>query len=141
MKESPVWRNGLRIWHCRSCGTGGDGSARSVPGQGTSTSRRCSQKKKYKFPPLTYRGPLLLLPEFLFSKKFFFILLFRAALWHMEGSSQARGQIGATAAGLHYSHSNARSKPHGLPTPQLMATQDPLLTERGQGSNLYPHRY
>ena len=28
------------------------------------------------------------------------------------GSSQARGQIGATAAGLHHSHSNARSEPH-----------------------------
>ena len=27
------------------------------------------------------------------------------------GSSQARSQIGATAAGLHHSHSNARSEP------------------------------
>ena len=27
------------------------------------------------------------------------------------GSSQAKGQIGATAAGLHHSHSNLRSKP------------------------------
>ena len=28
------------------------------------------------------------------------------------GSSQARGRIGATAAGLHHSHSNARFEPH-----------------------------
>ena len=28
------------------------------------------------------------------------------------GNSQARGQIGATAAGLHHSHSNAGSEPH-----------------------------
>ena len=27
------------------------------------------------------------------------------------GGSQARGQIGATAAGLHHSHSNVSSKP------------------------------
>ena len=27
------------------------------------------------------------------------------------GGSQARGQIGAVAAGLHHSHSNAKSKP------------------------------
>ena len=36
------------------------------------------------------------------------------------GGSQARGLIGAVAAGLHHSHSNARSKLN-LP-PQLMAT-------------------
>ena len=48
-------------------------------------------------------------------------LLFRAAL----GSSQARGRIGATAAGLHHSHSNMGSELHLGPTPQLMATLDP----------------
>ena len=41
------------------------------------------------------------------------------------GSSQARGQIGATAAGLHFSHSNVGSEPHLRPTPQLTATPDP----------------
>ena len=41
------------------------------------------------------------------------------------GSSQARGRMGATAAGLHHSHSNARSEPPLRPTPQLMATPDP----------------
>ena len=40
------------------------------------------------------------------------------------GGSQARGQIGAAAARLHQSHSNARSKPCLQPTPQLMATLD-----------------
>ena len=41
------------------------------------------------------------------------------------GSSQARDRIGATAAGLHHRHSNARSEPHLRPTPQLTATPDP----------------
>ena len=42
-----------------------------------------------------------------------------------HGGSQARGQIGAVAAGLYHSHSNARSEPHLQPTPQPMATLDP----------------
>ena len=41
------------------------------------------------------------------------------------GGSQARGPIGAVAAGLRQSHSNAGSEPRLQPTPQLMATQDP----------------
>ena len=41
------------------------------------------------------------------------------------GGSQARGPIGAVAAGLHHSHSNTRSKPCVQPTPQLPAMQDP----------------
>ena len=51
-------------------------------------------------------------------------LLFRAAP-SAYGGSQARGLIGATAAGLHHSHSNTGSKPPLRPTPQLMATPDP----------------
>ena len=48
------------------------------------------------------------------------------------GGSQARGQIGATAAGLHYSHSN-RAPSHACDLhPQLIATQ---------GVNLRPHGY
>ena len=39
--------------------------------------------------------------------------------------SQARGRIGAVAAGLHHSHSNAGSKLCLQTTPQLMATLDP----------------
>ena len=41
------------------------------------------------------------------------------------GSSQARGRIGAVAAGLCYSRSNVGSKPHLQPTPQLVAMLDP----------------
>ena len=41
------------------------------------------------------------------------------------GSSQARGPIGAVAAGLHQSHSNVGSEPSLQPTPQLTATLDP----------------
>ena len=55
-----------------------------------------------------------------------------------EGS-QARGPSGAIAAGLHQSHSNARSEPCLQPTPQLMATLYPQLTEQGQGLNPQPH--
>ena len=47
------------------------------------------------------------------------------------GGSQARGRIGAVAAGLHLSHSNTGSKLHLRPTPQLMATPDPSPTEGG----------
>ena len=42
---------------------------------------------------------------------FFFFFLFRATLAADE-SSQARGQIGTAAAGLHHSRSKARSEPH-----------------------------
>ena len=55
---------------------------------GTFICRKCSHKKKKKS------------------------LLFRAAP-AVYGSSQARGQTGAAAAGLYHSHSNARSESHG----------------------------
>ena len=54
---------------------------------------------------------------------FFFLDLFRATP-KAYGSSQAMGQIGAVAAGLCHSHSNAGSEPHLQPTAQLMATPD-----------------
>ena len=41
------------------------------------------------------------------------------------GGSQSRGQIGAVAAGLRHSHSNARYEPHLRPTPQPTAMPDP----------------
>ena len=59
--------------------------------------------------------------EDLFFSSFFFCL-FRKPVSY--GISQARGQIGAIAAGLHHSHSNARSKPHLRPTPQLTEMLD-----------------
>ena len=55
---------------------------------------------------------------------FFFFGLFRATP-KAYGSFQARGQIGAIAAGLCHRHSNARSEPLLRPTPQLMAMIDP----------------
>ena len=61
---------------------------------------------------------------FLFFFFFFFFLLFRATP-EAYGGSQARGPVGATAAGLHHSHSNTRSKLHIQTTPQLTATLDP----------------
>ena len=53
-----------------------------------------------------------------------FILCFRATP-AAYGSSQARGWIRATSAGLHHTHSNTGSKPCLQPTPQLMAMLDP----------------
>ena len=53
----------------------------------------------------------------------FYFLLFRAAP-AAYGGSQARGPVGATAAGLCHSHSNAGSEPSIQPTPQL-TTPDP----------------
>ena len=57
------------------------------------------------------------------------------------GSSQAKGRTGTVAAGLHHSHSNARSQPPVQPTPHLMAELDPRPSKCGQGSNAHPHRY
>ena len=49
-------------------------------------------------------------------------VLFRATAY---GGSQARGLIGAAAAGLRHSHDSARSELRLRPTPQLIATPDP----------------
>ena len=75
----------------------------------------------YALPQLKYGGPLLVLflsflPSFLpsfpsFLPSFFFFLLSKATP-EAYGSSQARGQIRATAAILHHSHSNAGSQTH-----------------------------
>ena len=48
----------------------------------------------------------------------------RAAL-AAYGGSQARGLIGAVAAGLHQSHSNSGSEPRLQPTPQVTAMPGP----------------
>ena len=56
-------------------------------------------------------------------------------------SSQARGRTGVTAAGLHHSLSNARSKPRLQPTAQLMAMLDPRSTEGGRELNPHPCGY
>ena len=55
---------------------------------------------------------------------FVFVCHFRAAPVAF-GGSQARGGIGAVAASLRHSHSNARSKMCLQPMPQLKAMPDP----------------
>ena len=62
-------------------------------------------------------------PKHGFTHLLGFQLIFTAVLV-AYGSSPARGQIGATAAGLHHSHGNTRSKPHLQPTPQLAEMPD-----------------
>ena len=61
------------------------------------------------------------------QKAVFFFCLF-AISWAAPaayGGSQARDRIGAVAASLRQSHSNAGSELRLRPTPQLTATPDP----------------
>ena len=80
----------------------------------------------------------ILSPEFLpFECKhwvvfYFFIFYFLFCLFAFSraaptayGGSQARGLLGAVAAGLHHSHSNLGSEPCLQPTQQLPAMLDP----------------
>ena len=58
------------------------------------------------------------------------------------GNSQARGRIGTAAAGLHHSHSNARSKLHLQPTPHLNQHRwipDPLSKARDWTLDTYSY--
>ena len=66
-------------------------------------------------------APGLHIPFFFF---FFFSFPFMAAP-EAYGSSEARGQIGAAAACLRHSQSNAGSEPCLQPWPKLAATVDP----------------
>ena len=56
---------------------------------------------------------------------FFWSLCLLRATPTAYGGPQARGLVGAVAAGLHQSYSNARSLPRLRPTPQLTAAPDP----------------
>ena len=56
---------------------------------------------------------------------FFCLFAFSRATSVAYGGSQARGLIGAVAAGLHHSHSHAGSKLCLRPTSQLLAMPDP----------------
>ena len=51
-------------------------------------------------------------PQVLHQDVFVFVFCFFRAAPTAYGGSQASGQIGATAAGLHHSHSNARALTH-----------------------------
>ena len=61
---------------------------------------------------------------------FVFCFFFRTTP-KVHGSSQARGWIGATVAGLHHSHSNLGSKSHLWPTQQC-GILNPLSKARNQ---------
>ena len=95
----------------------------------------------------TLNRPPHAMQEFLVTFLFYFLifLVFIFCLFRVTptayGSSQARIPTQAVATGLHHSHSDARSKLHLLPTPQLRAIPDPQPTERGQGLHLGPHGY
>ena len=71
--------------------------------------------------------------------RFFFFLLFRAALV-AYGSSQARGRIGAVVAGL-CSHGNKGFGLHFQLTSQITSMPDPRPSDRGQESNSHSHGY
>ena len=65
--------------------------------------------------------------KFLYLFIYLFIYCLFAISWAAPaayGGSQARGRIGAVAASLRKSHSNAGSEPRLRPTPQLTATPD-----------------
>ena len=70
---------------------------------------------------------LLLLLLLLFFFFFLIFCLFRATP-KVYGSSQARDQIRVVAAGLHHSHSNARSEAHLWPTPHTAQGNTGSLT-------------
>jgi len=65
--------------------------------------------------------------DLLHMREVFYLILFFlfGAAPEAYGSSQVKGQIGAAAASLHHSHSNARFQPCLQSTPQLMAMPDP----------------
>ena len=64
----------------------------------------------------------LVLAGLSFLSFFFFLFIATPTAY---GGSQARGGIGAIAAGLHLNLSDSESQPSLRPTPQFMATPDP----------------
>ena len=86
---------------------------RGIPGPGTFAHHGCGQKKKKK----KANRKFIIICIFIYL----FACLFRAAPV-AYGGSQARGPIGATAAGLCHSHSNTVFEPHLQSIPQLTAT-------------------
>ena len=103
------------LWlQCKQC------SSNSTTSLGISICCRCSPKKKRERERKEKEGEKkewCVLPR---NLHLFFPLFFRAAA-EAYGGSQARGQIGATAASLHHSCNNGESELHLRPTLQLMA--------------------
>ena len=80
-----------------------------------------SSAKRFLFPKTTTvfaQGDYFI--SFIYFLAFFFLAVFRAAP-AAYGGSRARGLVGAVAAGLHHSHSNARSEPSLQTAPELKA--------------------
>ena len=69
---------------------------------------------------------------------YFFLFFFLGPHPAAYGGSQARGPVGATAAGLHHSHSNVRSELRLWPAPQLRKHRifNPLSKARDWTCNL-----
>ena len=75
--------------------------------------------------PLAWELLYLFIYFILFYLFIYLFFAFSRAALVAYGGSQFRGRIGAVAAGLHHSHSNAGSHPCLQPTPQLIVTPDP----------------
>ena len=82
----------------------------------------------FSYHSIHIRGREIALMTLYYLTFFFFCLFvflpFLGLLPRAYGGSQARGLMGAVAAGLSQSHSNAESELHLQPTPQLTATPD-----------------
>ena len=103
-----------RLGSCISVAVASGYSSNLTPSLGISISRRCGPQKREE-----KKKRMMLALGFCFC-----FCLFMATL-AAYGGSQARGQIGAVAAGLHHSHTNVRSELHLQPTSQLTAMLDP----------------
>ena len=89
-------------------------------------------------PPESLQKHLCGLPKkHICSPKYIFFCFSRAPPT-AYGGSQARDLIGSVATSLHHSHSNAGSKPHLQPTPQLRQRRilNPLREARDRTYNL-----
>ena len=85
----------------------------------------CLIWEAYCVPSLIHQTlPLFLQVSFQTDFSFSFSFFVLRATPSAYGSSQTSGQIGAAAAGLHHSHSTARSEPHLPPTLQSVAMLD-----------------
>ena len=88
----------------------------------------------------TCRCILFMNRRYVFFLCFVLFCLFRAAPVAC-GGSQARGRIGAVAAGLYHSPSNAGSEPHLWPTSQLMGMPDTQQIGIEPASSWMPVRF
>ena len=88
------------------------------------TLRSTKARQSHVVPPGSRMLLLLGLPANFYSFFFFFFFFPLTTVPEACGRSQARDPVGATAAGLHHSHSNPRSELHLQPTLQLVAMPD-----------------